>query len=75
MPFTREVAGSDVTRYSTIALPPVLVGATNVTVAEVFPAVATTPVGASGAVAGVTEDEGSEEAEGPTVFVATTVKV
>ena len=75
VPFTREVAGLDVTRYSTIALPPLFVGATNVTVAEAFPAVATTPVGASGAVAGVTAVEVSEEAEEPTVFSATTVKV
>jgi hypothetical protein len=40
-----------------------------------LPAVAETPVGASGTVAGVTAAEGELELLSPTEFVATTVKV
>ena len=43
--------GLDVTVYPVITLPPVLDGATKATLAEAFPAVATTLVGASGTVA------------------------
>ena len=43
-------AGFDVTVYPVIALPPLFVGATKATLAEVFPAVATTLVGAPGTV-------------------------
>ena len=68
-------AGFDVTVYPVIELPPLSVGATKATLAERLPAVATTPVGASGTVAGVTAAEAAEAAEGPTELVATTVKV
>ena len=44
--------GLDVTVYPVITLPPVLDGATKATLAEAFPAVATTLVGAPGTVAG-----------------------
>ena len=68
--------GLDVTVYPVITLPPVLDGATKATLAEAFPAVATTLVGASAAVAaGVTADDAAEAAELPTAFVATTVNV
>jgi hypothetical protein len=40
--------GLDVTVYPVTTLPPLLVGATNATLAEAFPAVATTAVGAPG---------------------------
>ena len=43
--------GLDVTVYPVITLPPVLDGATKATLAEAFPAVATTLVGAPGTVA------------------------
>ena len=43
--------GLDVTVYPVIALPQLFVGATKVTLAEVFPAVATTLVGGPGTVA------------------------
>jgi hypothetical protein len=42
--------GLDVTVYPVIALPPLFVGATKATLAVVFPAVATTLVGAPGTV-------------------------
>jgi hypothetical protein len=45
------------------------------TVAWPSPAVALTPVGAPGTVAGVTELDGLEAGLAPTAFVATTVKV
>jgi hypothetical protein len=70
--------GLDVTVYPVITLPPVLDGATKATLAEAFPAVATTLVGAPGTVAageGVTADDAAEAAELPTAFVATTVNV
>lgn len=65
----------DVTVYPVIALPPVLVGAINATLAVVFPAVATTDVGAPGTVTGITAAEAAEGTELPTAFVAFTVKV
>ena len=45
------------------------------TTTEVFPGVASTPVGAAGTVAGIMAEEGEEDAESPTLFLATTVKV
>ena len=74
-PVAVKLPGLDVTVYIVIALPPSLAGATNATLAEVFPAVATTPVGAPGTVAGVTADEAADATELPTAVVAITVKV
>ena len=67
--------GLDVTVYPVIELPPVVPGAVNATLAEALPAVALTPVGAPGTVAGVTEEEAEDGTELPTEFVDTTVKV
>ena len=70
--------GFDVTVYPVIALPPSDDGAVKLTVACPLPAVAVTPVGELGAVAGadgVTALEADEGAELPTALVATTVKV
>ena len=61
-----------------MALPPLLSGAVQETVAEALPALAVTAVGAPGTVAGatgVTLFDASEEALLPTALVATTVKV
>ena len=58
-----------------IALPPLAAGAVQETRAEALPAVAVTPVGAPGTVAGVTGADGSEAAPVPTPLVAVTVKV
>ena len=74
-PVAVKLPGLDVTVYIVIELPPLLAGATNATLAEVFPAVATTPVGAPGTVTGITADEAADATELPTAFVATTVKV
>jgi hypothetical protein len=77
-PDTVTPPGLDVTVYPVITLPPLFVGATNATLAEAFPAVATTPVGAPGTIivaVGVTAVEAAEAAELPTELVATTVKV
>ena len=68
-------AGFDVTTYPVIALPPVLAGAVNVTVACVLPGVAVTFVGGPGAVAGVTLFDGNDCALDPMALVATTLKV
>ena len=59
-----------------MALPP-SAGAVQVTVAEAFPAVADTPVGALGAVLplGVTGADAAEAGPVPTALVAVTVKV
>lgn len=65
----------DVTVYPVITLPPLLVGALNATLAEAFPVVATTFVGALGIVAGVTAADAEEGAEFPNALVATIVKV
>jgi hypothetical protein len=46
-----------------------------VTTADAFPAVADTSVGATGTVAGVTEEEAADDGESPRLFLATTVKV
>jgi hypothetical protein len=58
-----------------IIAPPLLVGGVNVTVARPLPARALTFVGAPGAVAGVTADDGALDALVPTLFVAATVNV
>ena len=58
-----------------IAEPPVELGAVHDTAAEIFPAIAETPVGAPGLVAGVTALEAPEAAPSPTPLVATTVNV
>ena len=59
-----------------IALPPLL-GAVQLTVAELLPAVADTPVGVPGAVGavGVTALDGEEAGPVPMALVADTVKV
>jgi hypothetical protein len=58
-----------------MALPPVSVGAVHDTEAKPLPAVAVAPVGAAGAVAGVTDEDGSEGELLPLVLAAMTVKV
>jgi hypothetical protein len=78
VPVPIKLPGLDVTVYPVTTLPPLLVGATNATLAEALPAVATTAVGGPGTVfgtAGVTELDATEATELPTAFVATTVKV
>ena len=72
--------GLDVTVYPVIALPPSEAGAVKATEACASPAVATTLVGAPGAVSttgatGVTAVEAAEATELPIALVATTVKV
>jgi hypothetical protein len=64
-----------VTVYLVIALPPVLEGAVQLTVADPLPAVADTPVGAPGRLFGVTALEGDEAGLLPVELVADTVKV
>ena len=66
--------------YPVMALPPLLAGAVNVTVSEpvavvVDPDTAFTPVGASGAVTGVTALDAADGGPVPTAFVAVTVHV
>ena len=60
-----------------MALPPLLDGAVQLTVADPLPAVAVTPVGAPGAVGvfGVTALDGAEAGPVPLALVAVTVKV
>jgi hypothetical protein len=60
-----------------IALPPLLDGAVQLTVADPSPAVADTPVGAPGGVDafGVTELDGEDAGPVPFALVADTVKV
>jgi hypothetical protein len=58
-----------------MAAPPLLAGAVHETLAEPLCAVAETPVGASGTVAGMTAADGKDAALLPAVLVATTVKV
>ena len=60
-----------------MALPPLLDGAVQLTVADPLPAVAVTPVGAPGAVGalGVTALDGAEAGPVPMALVAVTVKV
>ena len=59
--------------YPVIVEPPVDVGALQLTVACVLPAMAVTLVGAPGIVAGVTLLEGVDSLPSPTLLVATTV--
>jgi hypothetical protein len=58
-----------------IALPPVVVGAVQLTVANALPAVAVTPVGAPGSALGVTALDGAETGPVPLELVADTVNV
>lgn len=64
-----------VTVYEVIELPPSAAGGHQLTVALVFPATATTFVGAPGTVRGVTGFDGSDGGPLPTMFTATTVNV
>jgi hypothetical protein len=68
-------SGFEVTVYCVIGLPPSDDGAIHATVAVAFPAMAVTPVGASGGPVGVTPLEGADGTLVPTTFVATTVNV
>jgi hypothetical protein len=67
--------GLDVTVYPVIVDPPSLPGAVHETSAEPSPATADTPVGASGATAGVTGVDADEAGPSPFSLVATTVNV
>ena len=58
-----------------MALPPLLAGAVQLTVACALPGVAVTLVGASGTVNGVTLALGADATLLPAAFVATTVNV
>ena len=58
-----------------IALPPLLTGGVNATVADVLPATAAPIVGAPGTVAGVTLLDAAEGAPLPFALVAVTVNV
>jgi hypothetical protein len=58
-----------------IALPPVLVGAVQFTVADALPPVAAPMTGTPGVVAGVTLDEELENAPEPSMLIAATVNV
>ena len=75
VPVPVKLPGLDVTVYPVIALPPVFTGAINATLACAFPAVATTLVGASGTVAGVTATDAVDATDEPAALVATTAKV
>ena len=66
--------GIAVKLYPVIALP-LSFGAVKLTVALPFPAAADTPVGASGAAAGVTAPEAADSELVPTPFVAVTLNV
>jgi hypothetical protein len=54
---------------------PLSTGADQLTIADSFPAVADTPLGVSGTLAGVTAEEADEGGELPRLFTAWTVKV
>jgi hypothetical protein len=58
-----------------MAEPPLKEGGDHVTIADAFPDMALTAVGAPGTVAGVTAKEGAEYGESPRLFLATTLKV
>ena len=58
-----------------IAVPPLLAGGVNDTVACALPAIALAAVGAPGSVAGVTEFDAPESGPLPTLLVARTVNV
>ena len=67
--------GFDFTVYDRIGLPPSDAGGVKLTVACALPAVAVTPVGAPGTVAGVTLLDGADAGPVPNAFVAVTVNV
>src|SRR5665648_624107 len=67
--------GDAVTVYPVIDEPPLLAGAVQLTVAEAFPGVADTAVGAPGTVLGVTAALATDASEVPTLLVAVTVNV
>jgi hypothetical protein len=67
--------GLAVAVYPPMGLPPSLVGAVQVTVADPMPAVATTAVGAPGTFGSVIAAEGCEAGPVPAAFVAVTTKV
>jgi hypothetical protein len=58
-----------------MADPPLVAGATKLTVACPFPATAATPVGGPGTVAGITGADGALGGLVPMIFVAVTVNV
>ncbi len=58
-----------------MAEPPVEVGAVQVSATEAFPKIASTAVGALGAVAGVTAEEAVDATLVPALLVAVTAKV
>jgi len=64
-----------VTVYLVMVLPPLFVGAVQLTVAVVLPAVAVTAVGAPGSAFGVTALDGDEAGTVPLALVADTLKV
>jgi len=70
-------AGDDVTVKPVSAEPPLLAGAVQPMAIEVVvvPAVAVTPVGAPGVVAGMAAADGADAAPIPMALVAVTVKV
>jgi hypothetical protein len=68
-------SGLEVTVYPVIAEPPLSAGLVQDTDAALEPAVAETPVGLAGTVAGTTGAEAVEGRLVPTPFVAVTVKV
>jgi hypothetical protein len=70
-----KLPGEDVTVYRKTAEPPSLAGARKETDADASPIAAVTPVGAFGTVDGVTAAEGSDTAEVPMPFIATTLNV
>ena len=68
--------GEAVTVYPVSGLPPLLTGATHLTTADPFPAMADTPDGAPGTVAAALGTTGADAAEAgpvPTAFRARTV--
>src|SRR5665648_799197 len=67
--------GDAVTVYPVIDEPPLLAGAVQLTIAEAFPGVANTAVGAPGTVLGVTTALATDAGEVPTLLVAVTVNV
>ena len=67
--------GDAVTVYPVIGEPPLLAGAVQRTVAEAFPGVADTAVGAPGTVLGVTAALATDASEAPAALAAVTVNV
>ena len=58
-----------------MAVPPFEGGADQETTADVSPRIAETPVGVLGSTSSVIEDDGEDDGESPTLFLATTVNV